>query len=59
MSQLQINIGKEQLYHDITVRRMHDVLLLYGDDDIKKILNKTGSKPKKEWYHAQYRALFK
>ena len=60
MSQLQKNIEKEKLYHDITVKRMHDVLLLYGDDDIKKILNKnTGPKNKKEWYHAQYRKLFK
>ena len=60
MSQLQKNIEKEKLYHDITVKRMHDVLLLYGDDDIKKILNKnTGPKNKKEWYHAQYRELFK
>ena len=60
MSQLQKNIEKEKLYHDITVKRMHDVLLLYGDDDIKKILNKnTGPKNKKEWYYAQYRKLFK
>jgi len=62
MSQLQINIGTEQLYGDITMKRMHDVLLHFGADEdyIKTILKKIKGDPKKkEWYHAQYKKLFK
>ena len=62
MSQLQINIGEEQLYDDITMKRMHDVLVFYGmkEDDIKQGLTEIKSiSNKKKWYHTQYKELFK
>ena len=61
MSQLEINAGAEQLYDDITIKRMHDVLVFYGmkEDDIEQELTKIKSiSNKKKWYHAQYKELF-
>jgi hypothetical protein len=62
MSQLEINASAEQLYDDITIKRMHDVLVFYGmkEDDIEQELTEIKSiSNKKKWYHAQYRELFK
>jgi len=62
MSQLQKNIEKEKLYGDITVKRMHDVLLFFGMKEAyieQELIDITSPSNKKKWYHAQYTDLLK